>query len=605
MPFDVVTFGEAMVRLSPPNFRRLEQATSLDLLVGGAELNTAVGVARLGHSAAWVSRLTNNPLDDPILNAVLSPDARYLAFAARSGLFLRELSTGETHSIEVPGVVRPRARAWFPDGSHLVVSASQPTGATGVYNVPLLGGSARKIIDNADARSISPDGSQLAVVRNDWPGQEVWLFSADGQNPRKLIAANGDVFGSIVFSPHGRKLAVIRYSYTSSHHESNNSLEIFDLASNRSHAILSTAALSDGLVWSPDGRLIYSLQEEALSPSIKMGDGDSNFWTQRVNEESGQPTGAAQQLTRGVDRKMSSSISADGKDLAFIRWNGEAHVYVAEVGPGRRIAAPQRLSLGEGRNYPFAWTPDGKSVLFTSDRAGRSHLFKQRIDQPAPEVLVGGDESVILGRLIPDGSQVLYLVKKRVAGGPIQAQLMRVALSGGAPQLVFERETIDNYQCASAPATLCLFGVAAQHDIRFVRFDPITGEQTPLALIVQGTKYNWSLSPDGQTIAMAQWQRPEIHLVSVKTGESRTLTLQNATGISSLDWASDGQSMWSSSSTVSGGQALLNIDLRGRVTTLYQDPDKDVGWAIPSPDGRHIAFWEASGSANAWVLKGF
>lgn len=68
MSVDIVTFGEAMIRLSPPNFRRLEQATSLDLLVGGAELNTAVGLARLGRSSAWVSRLTNNPLGRLIAN---------------------------------------------------------------------------------------------------------------------------------------------------------------------------------------------------------------------------------------------------------------------------------------------------------------------------------------------------------------------------------------------------------------------------------------------------------------------------------------------------------------------------------------------------------
>ena len=68
MTHDVVTFGEAMVRLSPPNFRRLEQARSLDVQVGGAELNTAVGVARLGRSVAWVSRLTNNPLGRLIAN---------------------------------------------------------------------------------------------------------------------------------------------------------------------------------------------------------------------------------------------------------------------------------------------------------------------------------------------------------------------------------------------------------------------------------------------------------------------------------------------------------------------------------------------------------
>lgn len=68
MTVDVVTFGEAMIRLSPPNFLRLEQARSLDLRVGGAELNTAAGLARLGHSSAWVSRLTDNPLGRLIAN---------------------------------------------------------------------------------------------------------------------------------------------------------------------------------------------------------------------------------------------------------------------------------------------------------------------------------------------------------------------------------------------------------------------------------------------------------------------------------------------------------------------------------------------------------
>ena len=68
MAHDVITFGEAMVRLSPPSFRRLEQARSLDVQVGGAELNTAVALARLGRSSAWVSRLTDNPLGRLIAN---------------------------------------------------------------------------------------------------------------------------------------------------------------------------------------------------------------------------------------------------------------------------------------------------------------------------------------------------------------------------------------------------------------------------------------------------------------------------------------------------------------------------------------------------------
>ena len=70
MPYDVVTLGEAMVRLAPPHFQRLEQARTLDVEIGGAELNTAVGLSRLGRSAAWVSRLPDNPLGKLIANRV-------------------------------------------------------------------------------------------------------------------------------------------------------------------------------------------------------------------------------------------------------------------------------------------------------------------------------------------------------------------------------------------------------------------------------------------------------------------------------------------------------------------------------------------------------
>jgi 2-dehydro-3-deoxygluconokinase len=59
---EVVTFGEAMIRLSPPHFQRLEQTATLDVQVGGGELNVAVGVARLGLTSAWVSRLPQNSL---------------------------------------------------------------------------------------------------------------------------------------------------------------------------------------------------------------------------------------------------------------------------------------------------------------------------------------------------------------------------------------------------------------------------------------------------------------------------------------------------------------------------------------------------------------
>lgn len=65
---DLVTFGEAMARLTPPDSLRLEQARSFDVYVGGGELNVAVAAARLGIKSRWVSRLPENALGRMIAN---------------------------------------------------------------------------------------------------------------------------------------------------------------------------------------------------------------------------------------------------------------------------------------------------------------------------------------------------------------------------------------------------------------------------------------------------------------------------------------------------------------------------------------------------------
>ncbi|WP_231578021.1 sugar kinase [Thermorudis peleae] len=60
--WDVVSFGETMIRLSPPLGERLETATRLDVRIGGTESNVAVALARLRHPVAWCSALPDNPL---------------------------------------------------------------------------------------------------------------------------------------------------------------------------------------------------------------------------------------------------------------------------------------------------------------------------------------------------------------------------------------------------------------------------------------------------------------------------------------------------------------------------------------------------------------
>ncbi|HET9635538.1 MAG TPA: sugar kinase [Gemmatimonadaceae bacterium] len=90
----LVTLGEAMIRLTPPNFQRLEQAHSLDVYVGGGELNVAVAAARFGTSSLWISRLPDNPLGHVIANRAreLGVETRIeWSQSDRAGLYFAEL----------------------------------------------------------------------------------------------------------------------------------------------------------------------------------------------------------------------------------------------------------------------------------------------------------------------------------------------------------------------------------------------------------------------------------------------------------------------------------------------------------------------------------
>lgn len=64
----VVTFGEVMLRLSPPGFQRFVQANSFDVAFGGGEANVACSLAQYGIPSEFVSRLPGNAIGDACLN---------------------------------------------------------------------------------------------------------------------------------------------------------------------------------------------------------------------------------------------------------------------------------------------------------------------------------------------------------------------------------------------------------------------------------------------------------------------------------------------------------------------------------------------------------
>ena len=66
----VLTFGEIMMRLSPKDHLRIEQATEFDVRYGGAEANTALSLAYQGDKAAYVSVVPTNRLGECALRSL-------------------------------------------------------------------------------------------------------------------------------------------------------------------------------------------------------------------------------------------------------------------------------------------------------------------------------------------------------------------------------------------------------------------------------------------------------------------------------------------------------------------------------------------------------
>ena len=116
--FDVVTFGETMLRLAAPPFRRLEQTSTLEVTVGGSEHNVATGVCRLGLSAAWVSRLPDNPLGRMVRNKTreFGVDTSFVVWAQgeRLGLYFVEYGAS------------PRSSSVLYDRAGSAISRIQP-----------------------------------------------------------------------------------------------------------------------------------------------------------------------------------------------------------------------------------------------------------------------------------------------------------------------------------------------------------------------------------------------------------------------------------------------------------------------------------------------
>ncbi|MEG2003478.1 MAG: sugar kinase [Clostridia bacterium] len=100
----IIAFGEIMLRLQPPSYKRILQTNSYDATYGGGEANVAVSLAQFGENACFVTALPNNPIGIACRNELRrwGVDVSNIIFSdGRMGIYFCEKGASQRASVVV------------------------------------------------------------------------------------------------------------------------------------------------------------------------------------------------------------------------------------------------------------------------------------------------------------------------------------------------------------------------------------------------------------------------------------------------------------------------------------------------------------------------
>jgi Tol biopolymer transport system component len=580
------------------------------LLYGAALLTVLVGVwagfrwfrLQAGLSKPFSERqLTHNVAENRLLGSAISPDGRHLAYTDTKGLHLSAIDTGEVHDISLPEEVRAHlwSVAWFPDGEKLLFMSESEADALTAWTISVFGGAPRKLRTHCRVGSISPDGAWIAFAPKG--SREIWVMGPNGENPRKILANEKETYEAMAWSPTGHRLAYIKVVDGGP-----GSIETVAPDGGIPSSVISDPQLSSSdnppLLWVPDGRLLFELDEVG---------GQRDLWGIAAEPNTGKPSGKPSRVTNwhGPD-PGSPSVTRDGSRLVVQKTSHRTDVYVGEFKEnGARLDSSTRLTFSESDDVPTGWTPDSKSLLISSNRTGRYQLFKQKLDQDAAEPLIPGPDLQSDAEMSPDGAWILYWSFPQNGGASTPQSLMRLPAAGGSPEKVSEFPQDTFFHCPSGLGGSCVLGGVEGDQLIFYALSPAEGKGKELARTKLGTvaSLDWMISPDGSRIAIQyDAMRRQVRVLDVRSGTQHDLTLPQGWILWSVNWAPGGDALLISAQSRSTGYMIARMELDGKTQVLLNRGRNQWFWYLRlSRDGRHLAFSAKTWESNVWMLENF